>query len=103
MYRYREREEFHPYRLSPLVSLTHRVQLLSDPNKGGALGELLQFACPHVGAGRAQPPQNVLCGGKGGKGGVGKWGKVGGKEGGKGGKQRKENVHGRGGGGGSTW
>lgn len=35
------------------------VELLGDPDEGGPATQLLQFACPDIGAGGADPAQDV--------------------------------------------
>lgn len=35
------------------------VELLGDPDEGGPAAQLLQFACPDIGAGGADPAQDV--------------------------------------------
>lgn len=36
--------------------------LLRDADEGGSAAQLLEFGCAHVGAGGAEPPQNVTDG-----------------------------------------
>lgn len=41
------------------VIAVDRVELLGDPDEGGPAAQLLQFPCPDVGAGGADPAQHV--------------------------------------------
>lgn len=37
----------------------HVAGLLRDPDEGGSAAQFLEFGCAHVGAGGAEPPQDV--------------------------------------------
>lgn len=41
------------------VVAENSVELLGDPDEGGPAAQLLQFACPDIGAGGADPTQDV--------------------------------------------